>query len=121
MKKVLALVLALAMVIGLVGTVHAEDKIKIGISIWSSTDTLGSEVKRLIDAAAETLGVETAWVDQAHISEQVTASAEQLAMADCDGIIICNSASAEMGSVIKTCDENEMYVAQFQVLCRLRA
>ena len=113
MKKVLALVLALAMVIGLVGTVHAEDKIKIGISIWSSTDTLGSEVKRLIDAAAETLGVETAWVDQAHISEQVTASAEQLAMADCDGMIICNSASAEMGSVIKTCDENEMYVAQF--------
>jgi len=34
-------------------------------------------------------------------------------MADCDGIIICNSASAEMGSVIKTCTENEVYVAQF--------
>ena len=64
-------------------------------------------------AAAEALGVETQWVDQAHISEQVTASAETLALADCDGIIICNSASAEMGSVIKTCDENEVYVAQF--------
>ena len=114
MKKVIALVLALTLVIGLVGTVHADDKkIKIGISIWSDTDTLGSECKRLIEAAAEALGVETAWVAQAHISEQVTASAEQLAMADCDGIIICNSASAEMGSVIKTCDENEMYVAQF--------
>ena len=61
MKKVIALVLALTLVIGLVGTVHAEDKkIKIGISIWSSTDTLGSEVKRLIDAAADALGVETA-------------------------------------------------------------
>ena len=113
MKKIIALVLALSMVLGLVGTVHAEDKIKIGISIWSSTDTLGSEVKRLIDAAADALGVETQWVDQAHISEQVTASAETLAMADCDGMIICNSSSSEMGSVIKTCNDNEMYVAQF--------
>ena len=113
MKKVIALVLALAMLCGLMVTAHADDKIKIGVSIWSSTDTLGSEVKRLIDAAAEVLDVEVQWVDQAHISEQVTASAETLAMADCDGMIICNSASAEMGSVIKTCDENEMYVAQF--------
>ena len=113
MKKILALILALTMLCGLMATAHADDKIKIGISIWSSTDTLGSECKRIIDAAAEALGVETMWVDQAHISEQVTASAETLAMADCDGIIICNSASAEMGSVIKTCDENEVYVAQF--------
>ena len=113
MKKVIALVLALTMLCGLMVTAHADDKIKIGVSIWSSTDTLGSEVKRLIDAAADVLDVEVQWVDQAHISEQVTASAETLAMADCDGMIICNSASAEMGSVIKTCDENEMYVAQF--------
>ena len=116
MKKIIALVLALTMLCGVMAVAHADDKIKIGVSIWSiwsSTDTLGSECKRLIDAAAEALGVETQWVDQAHISEQVTASAETLAMADCDGIIICNSASAEMGSVIKTCDENEVYVAQF--------
>ena len=113
MKKFIVLLLALTMLCGVVASVSADDKIKIGISIWSSTDTLGSEVKRLIDAAAEALDVETQWVDQAHISEQVTASAETLALADCDAIIICNSASAEMGSVIKTCDENEVYVAQF--------
>ncbi len=113
MKKFVALLLALVMVLSLVTTVSAEKKIKIGISIWSSTDTLGSECKRIIDAAAKALDVETQWVDQAHISEQVTASAETLCMADCDGIIICNSASAEMGSVIKTCEENEVYVAQF--------
>ena len=113
MKKIIALVLALTMLCGVMAVAHADDKIKIGVSIWSSTDTLGSECKRLIDAAAEALDVDVQWVDQAHISEQVTASAETLAMADCDGIIICNSASAEMGSVIKTCDENEVYVAQF--------
>lgn len=113
MKKIIALVLVAVMICSLAVTACADDKIKIGISIWSSTDTLGSEVKRIIDSAAEVLGVETQWVDQAHISEQVTASAETLALAGCDGIIICNSASAEMGSVIKTCDENEVYVAQF--------
>ncbi|MBQ9565618.1 MAG: substrate-binding domain-containing protein [Synergistaceae bacterium] len=112
MKKFLALVLAVSMVFSLSLAAIAKP-VKIGISIWSSTDTLGSECKRLIDAAAAALGVETQWVDQAHISEQVTASAETLALAGCDGIIICNSASAEMGSVIKTCDENEVYVAQF--------
>ena len=114
MKKILALVLVFTLILSLSVTAFAaDDKIKIGISIWSSTDTLGSECKRIIDAAADVLGVETQWVDQAHISEQVTASAETPALADCDGIIICNSASAEMGSVIKTCDENEVYVAQF--------
>ena len=112
-KKILAVLLVLTLVFGLGATALAEDKIKIGISIWSSTDTLGSEVYRMIEAAAKALNVETQWVDQAHISEQVTASAETLCMADCDGMIICNSASAEMGSVIKTCTENEVYVAQF--------
>ena len=113
MKKVIALVLALTLMMSMVLAASAEN-IKIGVSIWSSTDTLGSECKRIIDAAAEALGdVDVQWVDQAHISEQVTASAETLAMADCDGIIICNSASAEMGSVIKTCEDNEVYVAQF--------
>lgn len=112
MKKIIALVVALTMLLSVALAASAE--IKIGVSIWSSTDTLGSECKRIIDAAAEALGdVEVQYVDQAHISEQVTASAETLAMADCDGIIICNSATAEMSSVIKTCEDNEMYVAQF--------
>ena len=90
-----------------------DEDILIGVSIWSSTDTLGSQCKRIIDAAAQALGVQVMYVDQGHISEQVTSSAETLAAAGCDGIIICNSASAEMTSVINTCNENEMYGAQF--------
>lgn len=91
----------------------ADGDILIGVSIWSSTDTLGSQCKRILDAAADALGVKVMYVDQGHISEQVTASAETLAAAGCDGIIICNSASAEMTSVINTCNEYEMYCAQF--------
>ncbi|HWQ77590.1 MAG TPA: sugar ABC transporter substrate-binding protein [Anaerovoracaceae bacterium] len=97
---------------GTADTAAAED-ILIGVSIWSSTDTLGSQCKRIIDAAADALGVEVMYVDQGHISEQVTASVETLAAAGCDGIIICNSSSAEMTSVINTCTENQVYVSQF--------
>ncbi len=131
MKKVLGALLSLALVAGLVtgcnkkdnsaagtassnaGASKAEKRLLIGVSIWSSTDTLGSQCKRIIDAAANALDVDVMYVDQGHISEQVTASAETLCAAGCDGIIICNSASAEMTSVINTCTKNKKYVAQF--------
>ena len=90
-----------------------NSKIKIGVSIWSSTDVLGSQCKLILDAAAEALGVEVQYVDQGHVSEQVTASVEQLAAAGCQGIIICNASDTEMTSAIKTCNDNGVYLAQF--------
>ena len=129
MKKVVSLILCVALVLILctgcgsttTGTTATDtaasstdnSDITIGVSIWSSTDTLGSQCKLILDAAAEALGVKVMYVDQGHISEQVTASAETLAAAGCQGMIICNSASAEMTSVINTCNENKMYCAQF--------
>ncbi len=121
MKKLLCVLLSVA----LIGTMFVScakktakessdsKKIKIGVSIWSSTDTLGSQCKRIIDEAAKALDVQVMYVDQGHISENVTASAETLCAAGCDGMIICNSASAEMTSVINTCTANKVYVAQF--------
>lgn len=88
-------------------------KIKIGVSIWSPTDTLGSEVKRIVAAAADALGVEVAYVDQGHISEQVTSSVETLAAAGCDEILICNSSFAEMISSVNTANQYKVHVAQF--------
>ena len=132
MKKIVGLLLSLAIAgtafmgcskkgdsgaVGNAGSASAggnsNKRILIGVSIWSSTDTLGSQCKRIVDAAAKALDVDVMYVDQGHISEQVTASAETLCAAGCDGIIICNSASAEMTSVINTCTQNKVYVAQF--------
>ena len=56
----------------------ADGKIKIGVSIWSSTDVLGSQCKKILDAAADALGVNVQYVDQGHVSEKVTASVDQL-------------------------------------------
>jgi len=84
MKKFLALLLVLALALSCVacganggggGGKGKQEGIKIGVSIWSSTDTLGSQCKTMLDAAAKALGVELIYVDQAHISEKVTASA----------------------------------------------
>ena len=45
------------------------ENIKIGVSIWSSTDALGSLSKAILDKAAGILGVELSYVDQGHVSE----------------------------------------------------
>lgn len=89
------------------------ENIKIGVSIWSSTDALGSLSKAILDKAAGILGVELSYVDQGHVSEQVTASIETLCAAGCQGIIVCNSADSEMQACISTCDQNQVYLAQF--------
>ena len=91
----------------------ANEDITIGVSIWSSTDVLGSQCKLILDAAADALGVNVQYVDQGHVSEKVTASVDQLCAAGCQGIIICNSADTEMTSAIATCNANQVYLAQF--------
>jgi len=68
----------------------------------------------MLDAAAKALGdVQLVYVDQGHVSEKVTASVETLCAAGCKGIIICNSADSEMASCINTCNQNNVYLAQF--------
>ena len=119
-RKLISTVLCAAMVGSMLTTaapVFADEikneDIKIGVSIWSSTDVLGSQCKRILDAAADALGVQVQYVDQGHVSEKVTASVEQLCAAGCQGIIICNSADTEMTNAIATCNANGVYLAQF--------
>ncbi|MBP3240832.1 MAG: sugar ABC transporter substrate-binding protein [Oribacterium sp.] len=127
LKKVAAVAASVAMVTGLAACGGASSSsssagggqaidnkdIKIGVSIWSSTDVLGSQCKQILDEAAKSLGVQVQYVDQGHVSEKVTASVEQLAAAGCQGIVICNSSDTEMTSAIKTCNDNKVYLAQF--------
>ncbi|GFI01807.1 hypothetical protein IMSAGC005_00633 [Lachnospiraceae bacterium] len=90
-----------------------DSDITIGVSIWGTSDSLGSSCKAMLDAAADTLGVTLIYDEQEHVSEQVVAGVENLCAAGVDGIVICNSADSEMASVIKTCDEYGVYVSQF--------
>lgn len=95
------------------GSSASGDSVKIGVSIWSSTDALGKLSVEIIKKAADILGVEVITKDQGHVSEQVTASIEELCAAGCNGIVVCNSADSEMTSAINTCNDNQVYLAQF--------
>ena len=117
-RKVLGVLLAAGMAVSSLAVptfaeAPANEDIKIGVSIWSSTDVLGSQCKLILDEAAKALGVQVQYVDQGHVSEKVTASVDQLCAAGCQGIIICNSADTEMTSAIATCNANGVYLAHF--------
>ena len=117
-RKALSILLAAGMAVSSLAMptfaeAPANEDIKIGVSIWSSTDVLGSQCKLILDEAAKALGVQVQYVDQGHVSEKVTASVDQLCAAGCQGIIICNSADTEMTSAIATCNANGVYLAQF--------
>lgn len=120
-KKFLAMFISLAMIVPFAGCSSNSSKnstgttkqIKIGVSIWSSTDVLGSQSKKMLDAAGKALGVKLVYVDQGHESAAVTNSVNTLAAAGCDGIIICNSSDSEMTSAINTCNSAHIYLAQF--------
>lgn len=90
-----------------------NSKILIGVSIWSSTDVLGSACKKMLDASASALGIKLEYVDQGHESAAVDDSINTLVAAGCQGIIVCNSADSEMTSAINTCDQAHVYLAQF--------
>ena len=68
MKKLVAIAATAAMVASVpasaVTTYAAGDDITIGVSIWSSTDVLGSQCKKIIDKAAAALDVNVMYVDR---------------------------------------------------------
>ena len=68
MRKAVAIAATAAMIgslpVSAVTTQAADDDITIGVSIWSSTDVLGSQSKKIIDKAADALGVNVMYVDR---------------------------------------------------------
>ena len=91
LKKVAATILAASMVIGMTAcgtggggsstqggtSSNKSGKIKIGVSIWSSTDVLGSQCKKILDEAAKALDVDVQYVDQGHVSDPHTVRSEK--------------------------------------------
>lgn len=109
----LAGALALGGCSGNAGSEATSEPIKIGVSIWSTRDSLGSQSWKIVQQAAEALGVELQSVETGLVSEQVVASIETMCSGGCQGIIVCNSSDTEMSSAISTCDQNGVYLSQF--------
>ena len=85
LKKVAATILAASMVIGMTAcgtggggsstqggtSSNKSGKIKIGVSIWSSTDVLGSQCKKILDEAAKALDVDVQYVKIAKFNSAI--------------------------------------------------
>lgn len=117
-KRLIGTMLALSMLgtafAGFTSVVNAsENNVKIGVSIWSTSDSLGASCKKILDAAAEALDVELVYVETNLDQDQEIASVENLCASGCDGIIICNSSDGEMATIINTCEANNVKIGQF--------
>ncbi len=91
----------------------ADDTVKIGVSIWGYTDALGTKVYNFLNYAADALDAEVEFVATGFDTEQTVASIENLVASGCDAIIVCNSSDGVMPKLIKICDDNGVYLAQF--------
>ena len=99
----LAGMMSVSMLMGTTAVTYAEDNqddITIGVSIWGTSDPLGASCKKILDAEADALGVKLVYVEHSLKSEEVVSSVENLCASGAQGIIICNSADAEMAKAI---------------------
>ncbi len=85
----------------------------IGVSIWDTRDLMGSKTKRVIEATADALNVELIWFEHKHDANWVRTSVNKLCAAGCDGILFCPTEYSDMKEAIKTCDREEVYLAQY--------
>ena len=90
-----------------------DDVVRIGVSIWGYTDALGTKVYNFLNYAADALDCEVEFVATGFDTEETVASIENLCARGCDGIIVCNSSDGVMPKLIKICEDNEVYLAQF--------
>ncbi|MCP1110520.1 sugar ABC transporter substrate-binding protein [Ohessyouella blattaphilus] len=119
-KRVLAVLLCVMMVISLTacgGDKSSEEnegettktaEPKVGISIWSSTDSLGKACTDLVKSAAADMGG-SAMVDVSGLTpEKQVTSVENLISAGCDAITICPFSDAILPKVAKMCEDAEV-------------
>lgn len=134
MKKILALILSLVILVAMFAGCGAPapatdgtdapasegqpaeqngDRIKIGVAIWSYTDALGQNVYDFMNHTAEALDCDVEFAANGFDTEETVANVENLIASGCDAIIVCNSSDGIMPKLINTCDENEVYLSQF--------
>ncbi|MBR4701789.1 MAG: LacI family DNA-binding transcriptional regulator [Oscillospiraceae bacterium] len=112
MKKSIAKLLALALVLSLILTVFAgckkaksEDDITIGVVIWSTDDGLGADSKAALDAAANALGIKLVYRTGSYDAENQMTDFENLIASGVDGILVTTLVDTSTDELLKICEE----------------
>ena len=90
-----------------------DGKMKIGVAISSTTNTLGASCKKILDAAAAAFDIEIFYCDHGNQSELIAESVEQLCIAGCTGVICAGGTDEETSAALTVCEEKGVYFAQF--------
>ena len=118
-KRIISLICFVSLLVSLTGCAPGDiaavdtTKLKIGVSIWNTTDILGSKTKDIIEETAGVLGVELEWVEHDYDKSSVRSSVERLCEAGCDGILFYAPDEGYMRDAIRTCNSNRVYLAQY--------
>ena len=84
----------------------------IGVAISSSTDTFGSQVKKLIDEAARVLDVSVNYCDHGDTASLVQEAPQMLIDSGCQGIVMVGADDSAMETALTACGNSRVYLAQ---------
>ncbi|MCR5097512.1 MAG: hypothetical protein K6B14_01035 [Lachnospiraceae bacterium] len=121
-KKLISIMCVVGLTFSLFGCAPAEkagvkkdegDRVTIGVSIWNTTDLLGSRTKRIIDATADALDVDVIYCEHEYDPSMLRTSVNKLCAAGCEGILFCPGSNTDMVDAINTCDREGVYIAQY--------
>ncbi len=82
---------------------------KIGVIFYAKEDNLGQCLYTMINHAAQVIGVDVQWAFGGISAENQIEDAENLITAGCDAILCLPMADATNASVMKLCEENNVY------------
>ena len=91
----------------------AIEKPLIGVSIWSDSDPLSTEVISNLRFAASVLDTEIAVTVDGFKPEVQITNVENLIARGCNGIIICNCTDAVVPKLVKICEEAKVPLALY--------
>lgn len=128
MKKVIAVLLSLILMSSILLTGCSENpknetgasvsaaeegKLKLGVVIWSTSDSLGKAMHRLITDTVEAFDGEVIFNTDGTSPESQITCVENLIAAGCNAITIVNYSDSILVKIAEVCEENQVYWSQF--------
>lgn len=116
MKRVLAVLLIMCTLfaIGLTGCKQSttasktQQRYKIGIAIWGTTDALGGSIKKYTDYLSKNFNCDFVYKNSDTPADELNA-VENLVAAGCNGVLICSYSDTILRQISQTCSQSKVY------------
>ena len=82
-----------------------EEVLRIGVSMWKTTDPAGAVCKRILDDTARSLGVKIIYGEHGRNSLKAAQTAGLLCDAGCSAIVYCSVSDDDLETALAACEE----------------